>query len=131
MMAAEHNTLLQNFYGPKHLDLIHKVIEKTRQGKILWKKTATGMTASVDNKIELSFVRNPVRALFGTSAGWSLFAIRDEVDCEILRVDNLPKGDYPIGPEINLVRPIDELFLLLQSESEKPLQKAIDLIDKI
>jgi len=118
---------------PKQVQLVQKISEKTRQGKISWNKSKTGVSASVSGKMLVSFVLSPWFLGLG-AYGWAVFTIRSEKGNEILKVDNvvglagLLAGKATNAP---LLRAVNELFNLLQESAEEDIDRAIDLVSRI
>ncbi len=46
-MGAVRNPFLQREDDPRHVELVTKIMIKTRQKKITWQKSATGLSASI------------------------------------------------------------------------------------
>lgn len=132
----------------QQLLLIKKLTEKTTQGRILWKISDTGLTASVGSDMELAFVRTPssgfsvLQRLVGkkSPSGWRLFTIRDASGTELLRVEEEQEGELPGRGAMSLqflippdprIAAVTELFEAALREENRHLQKAIDLVDKI
>ena len=63
-----------------------KIADKTREGKIVWQKTANGAVAHVPGALRMNFVEAPSSGLFMNR--WVIFAVRDEVGSELLKVEN-------------------------------------------
>lgn len=128
----------------QQLRLIQKLAEKAKQGKITWKSTDTGLTASLGD-MELAFVKTAsaipgvIASLLGFGPGWRLFTIRDTSGVELLRVERY-ESTIPTGgttPEANplladpRIAAVTELFTAALRDDERQLQKAIDFVDKI
>lgn len=118
---------------PKQVELVQKISEKTREGKIAWSRTKTGISASVSGKMVVSFVVSPT--LFGLGGhAWAVFTIRGEKGNEILKVENLADamgvltGRSTVGP---LAQAANELFNLVQESAKGDVEKALDLVSRI
>lgn len=74
------------FLPDKKVALVRKIIQKTREGKIVWQKTGNGAAAYVPGALRMNFVETPWASLFTTR--WVIFAVRDEVGSELLKVEN-------------------------------------------
>jgi hypothetical protein len=131
--------------------LVKKITEKTQQAKIVWQKTENGAAAYVPGALRMSFVEAPW-ALFGGKR-WVIFAVRDEVGNELLKVENqssaLPESlGTPIAPPpehpntlLNyslltlsdpLVSAVTELHNVVQSQSGKAgVDKAIEFLNNM
>lgn len=115
---------------PKQVELVKKLSEKTREGKIVWDKTKTGISASVSGKMIVSFVLSP--SLVGST--WAVFTIRGEKGNEILKLDSVTNplavlaGISKVG---NLEQAANELFNLVQESAKGDIEKALDLVSKI
>jgi hypothetical protein len=115
---------------PKQVELVKKLSEKTREGKIVWDKTKTGISASVSGKMIVSFVLSP--SLVGST--WAVFTIRGEKGNEILKLDSVTNplavlaGKSKVG---NLEQAANELFNLVQESAKGDIEKALDLVSKI
>ena len=119
---------------PKQVQLVQKISEKTREGKIAWSKTKTGISASVSGKMVVSFVVSPTFLGLGGHA-WAVFTIRGEKGNEILRVENVAD---PVGVLTGrstegglLVKAANELFNLVQESAKGDVERALDLVSRI
>ena len=118
---------------PKQVELVQKISEKTREGKIGWSKTKTGISASVSGKMVVSFVVSPTLLGLGGHA-WALFTIRGEKGNEILKVENVADiagvltGRSTAGP---LAQAANELFSLVQESAKGDVERALDLVSRI
>jgi hypothetical protein len=119
---------------PKQVELVQRISEKTREGKIAWSKTKTGISASLSGKMVVSFVASPTLLGLGGHE-WAVFTIRGEKGNEILKVENV--GDIvgvltgrskEGGP---LVKAANELFNLVQESAKGDVEKALDLVSRI
>ena len=136
-MGTQPDPMLQERNDPKYIDLINKIAEKTRAKKIRWKRTETGVSATVSDKMELGFVRSPWVGLGGRSLyrlWWALFKVRDENGNEILRVDNvspLEPGEPEAAEQKQLRDAVETLYAAIEQSGRAEVEKAIELIDKI
>ena len=137
-MAAWNNVLaLKN--DPKNLKLVNLLAEKTRQGKIAWSKSATGLTASVGGAIsgamQLSFVLRPnILSTIGIgSESWELFTVRESLK-DILKVENKPDMSRIIlgGVEKDpLIEEVEGLFRAATQTVKDDIDKAIEKLEKL
>ncbi len=133
-MSTEQGPLfLPPQYSGKQVELVRRIIEKTQQGKILWSRTKTGMSATVKGQMSINFVRSALPFLTGSQ--WALFAIRDAQGNEIVKVE---KGGPPAGiiaalagVTDPLLKAVDELYAVVNAKAKGEIEKAIDLIDNL
>src|SRR5713226_1338638 len=89
-MGAQPNPFLVEFYEPKQVELVKKIIDKTKQRKISWKKTRTSISASIPGGLQISFVRSnmlPILSGIGPSE-WTSFTDKDDKGNEVVKVQN-------------------------------------------
>jgi|SRR6185437_6596075 len=119
----------------KSISLVKKIAEKTKAGRITWKKSSTGFIASVRGGLELGFV--PAGLLgFGGSV-WGIFTVRDRDGNEILRVENPSSSVTPLAfsslgvlptPD-PLVSAVSELYNQVGGAAATDIDRAITLVD--
>ncbi len=133
-MGADLRTLLGvPTDDPRQVQLVQKISEKTREGRIAWSKSKTGMSASVSGKMLVTFVVSPSLLGLGGHA-WAVFTIRGEKGNEILKFENvadlaeLLTGKAKQAP---LLQAVNELFNLVQESAKGEIDKAIDLVSRI
>ena len=119
----------------KSVNLVAKINEKTRAGRIVWKKSPTGFIASVPGGLELGFVPAGPEVLSST---WGTFTVRDRGGNEILKVENpaapiirLTLSALLTSPSGSLVAAIGELYDQVRGIASSNIDKAIDLLDKV
>jgi len=128
-----HRTNL--FFGqsddPREIELIHSLVEKTRQGKIPWVKQANAITATIPSGFQINFVLSPLTTLTPYS-GWQLLTVRDRGGSELVRVSNANML-YVLagGTGSALVAAADELFKLVNSAAGDDLDRAINTIKSL
>jgi len=145
----------------KKIDLVKKIAEKTRQGKIVWQKTVNGVAAYVPGALRMNFVEAPWPSLLsGTNRRWVIFAVRDEAGNELLKVENQssaptgllsgllgssatpppPPPEPSVGTMLSnlallsdpLTNVVAELYNIVENQQGKTeLDKAIDFLDKL
>ncbi|MHB8485454.1 MAG: hypothetical protein ACYDCM_06970 [Candidatus Acidiferrales bacterium] len=122
----------------KSVSLVKRITEKTKAGRIAWKKSSTGFIASVRGGLELGFV--PATGLIGMVTGnlgaWSIFTVRGQGGDEILKIEN-PKNTIPTyigaalsGPSEPLVAAVDQLYSEVRGADSTNIDKAISLVDE-
>jgi hypothetical protein len=118
---------------PKQVQLVQKISEKTREGKIAWSKTKTGLSASVSGKMVVSFVVSPGFLGIGGHT-WAVLTIRGEKANEILKVENINDLAAALtgrSTEGSLLHAADELFNLVQESAKGDVERALDLVSRI
>ncbi|SRR6266851_6129972 len=84
-MSSNLGGLFKEFSGyddPKEIELVEKIAEKTRMGKIIWERTASSLVATAPG-MQISFVRSssPLEGMYGLgvgAGGWEIFSIRSQ-----------------------------------------------------
>ena len=126
------------FSSDKSVELIKKITDRTRQGKIVWQKTGNGLAAHVPGKLHMSFIEAPFSIL--SSPRWVLFVVREESGNQVLKVENkdsgVPTGSIPLAALLvggdPLVRAVTELHnLILNRVTKGVVERAIDALDSI
>lgn len=118
-------SLSQPRYNQRHLALLKKILEKTRQNKIKWVKLDTGYMAIVPN----------MRFVFQSSASaWRTFVVI-VVSKEILRIQN---SSVPalisqlVGLEGDpVLETTTELFNLISRAEADDVEGAINALDQL
>ena len=135
---------LNQFAGvqdPKQVELVRKITDRTRAGRIVWQTSSTDATASLGNKLFMTFVIGPY-------GNWSLFTVRDGDGHEFLKVDNMLFNKAALSylasmsgrpqsvslPETEessaLFDAVSELYLLVDRGAKGDIDKAIALVDR-
>ncbi len=135
-MATRNNILGVVQRDPKDLKLVQLLAEKTRQGKIAWSKSATGLTASVAGAMQLSFVLRPniFSAIGMHSESWELFTVREGLIKDILKVENKDELSRIIlegSQKDPLIESVDELFRSATQTFRDDIDKAIEKVEKL
>ena len=114
----------------KELELILKLIQKTGEGKIVWKFSPTAFTSSVGEKLEVNLVRQS--AFLGTTGlGWSLFTVRDRKGNELVKVLHRPLAPMAMAESPDLVSTVDKLYEEVMRAQQRDIEKAIGIVDSI
>jgi hypothetical protein len=131
MSANIISALVGDFDDPRQVQLVKKLNEKTRQGKVPWVRSLNAMTANLSDGLSMNFVLQA--NVFGRQPAWELFVIRDSKDNEILRVHSVGVFQSLVGnPNATLLQSaVDELFSSIMALIGDEIEKAIRIIDKI
>ena len=131
-MGAEPKTFLPR-YGPKEIELVRKITEKTKLRKIVWDKTRNGMSANVRGKMDLVFVRAPVFFPLLGDRQWALFLVKGPLGNEILKVAPSGAGPFAVllGEPAPLFAEVDALYAAVEEVAKADIDKAVDEIDQI
>jgi hypothetical protein len=139
-MSAE-NILGTVLFPDKKVELVKKIAEKTKQGKIIWQRTGQGAAADLQGKLKMNFVESPSHSLWATQPRWVIFAVRDVAGNEILKVENrtsaVPGTQQPSPIELMLilgdplVNVVTELHNLVGTKAKGDVEKAIDVLDTL
>jgi hypothetical protein len=121
----------------KQLELVHKLTEKTKQGKIAWERSTNSLSASVSGTMFLNFVLSPTYPV-GIQC-WDLFTVRDSTTGkELLKVQNweeVPLLGITAGPEGSppdqLGAAARELFAAAANSARGDIEHAIELVDRL
>jgi hypothetical protein len=117
----------------KQVALIEKITEKTRQGRIAWRVTGTGISCSIDNRMEISFVRVPSALPDGSR--WALLTVREAAGTEILRVEG-SRSRFGLDPapgtaKAAITAAADLLYQEIVAAKGSHIDKAIEIIDSV
>jgi hypothetical protein len=123
---------------PKEIELVEKIAEKTRMGKIVWQRTASSLVATAPG-MRLSFVRSSSSYLESTflgGGGWEIFSIRSQQGEEILKVEqpSLPAFGLPAStppPRSKLLEAVDALYMVAASRGHGDIDKALSVINNL
>ncbi len=130
-MSANVSTLVGWFEDPRHIQLVQKLTEKTRQGKVPWLRSLNGITADLPDGLSVNFVLQA--SIFPAQSTWELFVIRDSKGNEILRVHSVGVFQVLVGNSkaTRLQEAVAELFSSILTLVGDEVEKAIRIIDKI
>jgi hypothetical protein len=124
---------IPGYEDPKGIDLVEKIAEKTRQGKIVWEKTTSSVVATAPG-MQLSFVRS-FSPLAGEFGGWEIFSVRSQQGTEILKVEQTSGLPYfgvpasaPPPPRNQLSEAVDSLYSTASSRGPGDIDKALQVI---
>lgn len=121
----------------KDIELVRKIIEKTKAKKIYWNRIATGYQATVQStpaNMQLSFSR-PADAPWDT---WYIFTVRTG-EGDVLKVENNASGLSALAiltgnataPTDNLVTAVNDLFTIVSAVGEGAVERAMRQLDQI
>jgi len=134
-MSTRPNYFFGESDDPREVELIHSLVEKTRQGKIPWVKQASALTAAISSGFgfEINFVLAPTLSFVNPhSSSWQLLTVRDRSGSELVRVSNPPMITVLAGAAKSpLVHAADELFKLVYGAAGDELDRAINTIKKL
>jgi len=130
-MGAARNPFLTREDDPRHIELVAKIAQKTRLKKISWRRTGTGVTASIPGGLEFSFVLSVnFFAPFGIAANWQLFTVRQASGQELLKIENLSGVPALLGPT-PLQSAVTNLFEAVRGSASDDLDSAINAVDRM
>ena len=140
-MSTGLGGISKEYFGyddPKEIELVEKLAEKTRMGKIVWERTSSSLVATAPG-MQISFVRSsPWGALDCLVGGWwEIFSIRSEHGAEIMKVEQ-PSGTPYFGvpastpvPRGKLLEAVDALYSVAADRGQGDIDKAIDVIKNL
>jgi len=130
-MSTLHNVFFGQSDDPREVELIHSLVEKTRQGKIPWVKQANALTATIPLGFQVNFVLAPL-SFITANPSWQLLTVRDASGSELVRVSNPPMFTVLAGAGRSaLLQAADELFKLVNGAAGDDLDRAINTIKKL
>jgi hypothetical protein len=128
------------YADPKEIELVEKIAEKTRRGKIVWERTTSSLVATAPG-MQMSFVRSGLESALlslGLAGGsWEIFSIRSQQGAEIMKVEqpsNLAYFGVPSStppPRSKLLEAVDELYSTANSRGQGDIDKALDVIKNL
>lgn len=134
------------FFGPrgedpKEIELVDSIIEKSKAGKIGWRRNTSSLVATLPS-MQLSFVRSSLAAdsLFGSflsSIGvWDVFSVRKADGTELLKVEQpqvnpLLVGAGPPPSRSKLVQAVDTLYSIANAKAQGEIDNAIRAIKNL
>jgi hypothetical protein len=122
----------QNLSDPQQLELVRKILEKSKEGKLNWKKSTDGTVfTSVGQRLAISFSHSKTNPL----AGWSTFLVKDAQQV-ILSVSNVNENALLAlvtgSTRSPLELAVQNLYTAVNSALEAGMvQSAIKLLDEI
>jgi hypothetical protein len=131
-----------SYDDPKEIELVEKIAEKTRMGKIVWERTSSSLVATAPG-MQMSFVRSsaPIEGVLlrlglGGGGGWEIFSIRSQQGAEIVKVEqpSLPVFGLPAStplPRSKLLEAVDALYTTANSKGQGDIDKALDVIKNL
>jgi hypothetical protein len=109
----------------KEIELVDKIAEKTRMGKIVWERGPSSPVAATAPGMQLSFVRTSPgieSVLFSLGLGglWEIFSIRSQQGAEIMKLEQSSGGVLfgspgPMPSRNKLLEAVDALYLVAAS----------------
>ncbi len=137
-MSTDLGGVFKEFIGyddPKEIELVEKIAEKTRMGKIVWNGTASSLVATAPG-MQMSFVRSSSWRESILGGGWEIFSIRSQQGTEIMKVEQpsqqtfgLPASTQP--PRSKLLEAVDALYSVANSRGQGDIDKALNVIKNL
>jgi hypothetical protein len=123
---------------PKEIELVEKIADKTRMGKIVWQRTVSSLVATAPG-MQLSFVRSSssyLESMFLGGGGWEIFSIRSQQGAEIMKVEqpSLPTFGLPSSappPRSKLLEAVDSLYSVAATRGQGDIDKALNVIKNL
>jgi hypothetical protein len=125
---------------PKEIELVEKIAEKTRMGKIVWERTPSSLVATAPG-MQISFVRSSsaldsALQSLGLGSSWDIFSIRNRQGAEIMKVDqpSLPTFGLPASTSparSKLLEAVDALYSTANSRGQGDIDKALNVIKNL
>src|SRR6266496_1807881 len=132
------NAIFDRIYGdPRHHQVVEKLIEQTRAGRMLWTKSPSSYETVLQNGTKVVFIlgSHPLPFL-KTEENWAQFSVRQRDGNEVMKVAN-PAGislTMPPPPGTTsretLQQTIDKLFNLVTNKGKDDLDSILDEIDR-
>lgn len=120
---------------PKQLELVRRIIDRTREGKISWQKSSTDITANVANELFMTFVHSWTLPTFTI---WKRFTVRDGDGHDFLTIDNtseLEAVTAALRGEAEKLDPVrkavNELYFLAEKKGNGDIDKAISVLERV
>jgi hypothetical protein len=142
-MSTGLSGISKEYFGyddPKEIELVEKIAEKTRLGKIVWERTRSSLVATAPG-MQISFVRSsvPIEGMHGldiVTGGWEIFSVRSQQGAEIVKVEqpSLPVFGLPAStppPRSKLLEAVDALYSTANSRGQGDIDKALDVIKNL
>jgi hypothetical protein len=138
-MSTGLGGISKEYFGyddPKEIELVEKIAEKTRMGKIVWERTPSSLVATAPG-MQISFVRSSSWWESILGGGWEIFSIRSQQGAEIMKVEQpsgLPTFGMPAStppPRSKLLEAVDALYSTANSRGQGDIEKALNVIDNL
>jgi hypothetical protein len=135
-MSSGLGGVFKEFIGyddPKEIELVEKIAEKTRMGKIVWERTSSSLVATAPG-IQMSFVRSfSVLGDILGGGGWEIFSIRSLQGTEIMKVEQPSQPTFGLAastppPRSKLLEAVDALYSVANSRGQGDIDKALNVI---
>lgn len=139
-MSTGLGGISKEYFGyddPKEIELVEKIAEKTRMGKIVWEGTPSSLVATAPG-MQMSFVRSSsvLGDILG-GGGWEMFSIRSQQGAEIMKVEQASSGvlfgnaSATPPPRSKLLEAVDALYTVANSRGRGNIDKALNVIDNL
>jgi hypothetical protein len=126
---------------PKEIELVEKIAEKTRMGKIVWERTSSSLVATAPG-MRMSFVRSSsgiemALQSLGIGSSWEMFSIRSQQGVEIMKVEQPSSMAYFGVPTLTppprgkLLEAVDALYSTANSKGQGDIDKALNVIKNL
>src|SRR5260370_38386845 len=124
-MSTIDNVFFGQSDDPREVELIHSLVEKTRQGKIPWVKQANALTATIPLGFQVNFVLAPL-SFITANPSWQLLTVLDASRSELVRISNPPMFTVLDGATRSaLLQAATELFKLVNATPGEHLDMPI------
>lgn len=107
--------------------LVTRIIARTAQGRIMWHKLPSSLSAMTANGMRFDFILNA--PILVSSQTWVTFTVRDQ-NVEVLKVQ---KTLIPLmmTPGMQLERLVDQLFNVAIGKAQDTVDRAIAKLDQL
>jgi hypothetical protein len=117
------------YEDPKSIELVEKLKQRTREGRLIWRKTSTSYETVLRNKTVVGFIVASTTLIFLQQKGWAQFSVRQRDGNEVLTVQN-PASVFGEISRSALVKSVDELFAIVSEKGSARICDVLDELDK-
>jgi hypothetical protein len=112
-------------YDRRHIELIRKIIQRTKEKKLSWKRDRNMFRAVVPPDMVITLTESP------TLQRWSGFNVRT-ADGDLIRINNQPNILFMLirVPE-EMLQSINELYTFVSGLGSPEIERAIERLDKL
>lgn len=118
----------------REMALIMKVIQKTAQKRLIWRRQQSALVAATANGLQADFIVST--PIFGTPATWVTFTVRDQGK-ELVKIQRstnaLSAGLFGqiLGTPPAVIQLVDNLFAMVSGSAEDDIDQALRKLDQI